>query len=163
MKAASRGRCLFCFEANGFIESSFQKPLAAEGVSDAGADAGHEVGVEASGHVIGVAVDVVDIRLGTDKDIAPKIIAETTGEMLHEVIGAGVVDAAALGKMSAGRYRGQIEAGVGGADAGHEVESEFLIQLGLEDHVDVGQDRPIGFVAIVAGLVIAPGGFEVQA
>ncbi len=56
----------------------FQKLLAAEGVSDAGADAGHEVGVEASGHVIGVAVDVVDVRLRAHKHIVPKIIAETT-------------------------------------------------------------------------------------
>jgi len=135
--------------------------LATDGVSDGGADAGYEVGVEASGGHIGVVVDVVDVSLGADKEVVPEVVAETSGEVFHKVVRAGVVDAA--GEIAAGDHSREVEAGAGRANAGHEVEAKFLSNFRLVECVYVRQDRAIALVSVVAGPVIPPGGLKVKA
>jgi hypothetical protein len=130
--------------------------LLAEGVSDRRAYAKHVVRIETL-----IVVDVVVVTLGTHEDVGqvvPKIIAEASAEILHEVIAGGVVDAS--GDAAGGK---EVEVVAGNADTGQNIEAKFPGQLGLEEHVDVGQDGAIGFVAVIACLVIPPGGFYVNA
>src|SRR5437660_536599 len=125
-----------------------------DGISDGGADADHVVGVE-----LGVVVNVVIANLGADEDVAPNVVADTAAEIFHEVIVAGVVDAA--GDVARGRRK--IETGAGDADAGNKVEAEFLAHTRLEECVEAGQDRAVGFIAVVVRLPYPEGGFDVQA
>ena len=131
------------------------------GVSDRGADADHVVGVEASGSDIGIVLDVVNVSLGADEEVVPEVIAEAPGDVFHKVVCAGVVDAA--GEIAARDYSRKVEPGAGNANANHEVKAKFLIQLWLEERVYVRQDGPVGFITVVAGPVIAPGGLDVNA
>lgn len=108
-----------------------------------------------------IVLDVVVVTLGADEDVGqsvPNVIAKAGAEIFHEVIAAGEVHAS--GGAAGGK---DVEAVAGNADTGDNVEAKFPGQLGLEQHVDVGEDRAIVFGAKVAGLVIPPGGFYIEA
>jgi hypothetical protein len=109
-----------------------------------------------------IVLDVIVVNFGADKDVGqavPNVIADPTAKVFHEVIAAGVVDAA--GDVTRGQ---EIESGAGDANASKEIEAEFLAHTGLEERVDVGEDRAIGLaVARVVGLMISPSGFCVKA
>ena len=91
-----------------------------------------------------IVLDVVVVTLGADENVGqavPNVIAEAGAEIFHEVIAAGEVHAS--GGAAGGK---DVEAVAGNADTGDNVEAKFPGQLGLEQHVDVGEDGAIVFV-----------------
>ena len=58
-------------------------------------DPEHVVGVRKKPVIVGVVVvlNVVVVNFRADKDMVPDVVTDTAGEVLHEVIGAAVVDA----------------------------------------------------------------------
>jgi hypothetical protein len=101
---------------------------------------------------------VVVVTLGAHKEVAKKVIPDTTSDVFHEVIAAGEVDA------SRGIAGGQLVEEVAGyADACGNVEAELLGQFGLEERVHVGEDGAVVLVAVIAGLLIPPGSLDVEA
>jgi hypothetical protein len=136
----------------------------ADGVSNRGADSEHIVGVERA-VILGVVVilDVVVLNLGTDKGVVPDVIAETGADVLHEVIAAGVVDAG-TSEGATGDDGRDVEAGAGDSDAAEKIETNFFAQPGLEERVEVGQDRAVVYVFAGEGaLTGSPGGFNLKA
>src|SRR5580704_17676497 len=130
--------------------------LLAEGVADRGAHAKDIRGVESL-----IVLNVIVVSLGAHKDVrqaVPNVVAEAGAEVFHEMIAAGEVDAS-----RAGAGIEDVEPVAGNADAGHEVEAHFLIDLRLEEHVGVGEDRAVIFITVVAPLLVPPGGFYINA
>jgi hypothetical protein len=105
-----------------------------------------------------IILDVVVANLGTDEDVAPNVIADTAAKVFHEVIAAGVVDAA--GDVTRDR---EIESGAGNADSGEQVEAKFPAETRLEKCVEVGQDGAVGLIAVVVRLPLPKGSFEAKA
>src|SRR5580693_2976128 len=98
---------------------------------------------------------VVDLR--ADKHVVPDVIADTTAEVLHEVIGAFVVGHTRLGGSRS------VEASIGGADASHKIEAKFLTQTWLAENVEVGQDGAVVyFLGDEGTLSCPPGGFDIN-
>src|SRR5580700_8833780 len=131
---------------------------AAEGIADRGPDPDCVVGVEEP-VIVGVVVvlDVVVVKLGADEDMAPNVEAYACAEMLHEVIGAGVVGIASI------RGARGVEAHVASADAAHQVKAYSLAQVRLVEEVEVGQNGAIVQPGFVDTLGSQPGGFDVNA
>lgn len=128
-----------------------------DGVADGSADAEDIVGAEASRIDVGVALDVVVVNLGAYEDMVPNVIAETEAQVLHEVMGAGVVDASA--EDTTRDNRRDVEASAVDADSGRDVGANLLSQFWLVESIEVGQDGPIGFeAAFIAGLTGPPCG-----
>jgi hypothetical protein len=149
-KGGVRGRCLF------FLPEDVGGGLLTDGVSDRRAYAKHIAGVKPE-----IVLDVVVVSLGTHKDVGqmvPNVIAEASADVLHEVIAAGVVNASRGG--TGGK---DVEAVAGNADAGQKVEANFLGYSGLVEGVDVGKERPVIFVTVIARLLKPPGSFNVKA
>ena len=63
----------------------------------------------------------------------------------------------------AGIVSRKIKAVACNAYSGSEVKAELPGQLGLEETIHVGKNRAVGFVTIVGGALVSPGGFCVQA
>ena len=59
--------------------------------------------------------------------------------------------------------QGGVEAVAGNTDAGHDVETNFIRQLWLEERIDIGENGTVGFVTFVISLLIPPGDFRVNA
>jgi hypothetical protein len=134
----------------------FQNCSLAEGVSDRRAYAKHVGGVESL-----IALDVVVVSLGTHEDVGqavPDVVAEAGADVFHEMIAAGEVDAS-----RAATGIEDVEPVAGNADAGHEVEAHFLVDLGLKEQVGVGEKRAVIFVTVIAPLLVPPGSFDVDA
>src|SRR5260370_556066 len=140
MKGKGRvgGRCLVYSRC----ESWLRELVGTEGVADRCAEADQVVGME-----LGVVLDVIVANLGTDKNVAPNVVADAAAKIFHEVIAAGVVDAA--GDIARGW---EIESSAGDADSGHQVEAKVLAQTRLEKGVDVGQDGAGLLIAVVVWL-----------
>ena len=134
-----------------------QSLVVADGVPDGRADAEYVVGAKN----VGVILNVVVVNLGADKEMVPDVIAETGAEILHEVITGGVVDA--TGKVAARSGIRHVEACAGDADTAEKIETDLLAQLRLEERVEVGQDRTVGFVAEVTRLTSSLSSFNVEA
>ena len=137
-KGSVGGRCLVYSRC----ESWLRELVGTEGVADRCAEADQVVGME-----LGVVLDVIVANLGTDKNVTPNVVADAAAKIFHEMIAAGVVDAA--GDITRGR---QIESSAGNADSGNQVEAQFLAQTRLEKRVDVGQDGAVGLIAVVVCL-----------
>jgi hypothetical protein len=139
-----------------------QNSAFAESVTDRDGGAEDVVGVE-----LKVILNVVVVNFGADKDVrdaVPNVVADTTAELFHEVIAANVAGAPKGATNAAARVHSrQIEAVAFNAHAGGEIEAEFPGQLGLVETIHVGEDRAVGFVTIVAGALISPGSFCIQA
>ena len=91
----------------------------------------------------------------------PEVITKAAADILHEVVLGGVVDATA--EVAARSRVGNVETRAGNADAAEEIEAEFFADLGLKECIEVGENRPIGFIAKIAGLAGAPRGFDIEA
>ena len=104
------------------------------------------------------------MNFGADKDVGqavPNVVAKAAAEIFHEVVAAGVVDAA--GNVTRGQ---QLEAIASDADASKKIQAKLLVlaDLRLEERVDVGEDRAVGLaVARIVGLMVSPSGFCVKA
>ena len=130
--------------------------LLAEGVADRGAHAKDIRGVESL-----IVLNVIVVSLGAHKDVryaVPNVVAEAGAEVFHEMIAAGEVDAS---RAATGIEDGEPVAG--NADAGHDVEAHFLVDLRLEEQVRVGEERTVIFVTVIATLFIPPGSFDINA
>ena len=90
--------------------------------------------------------------------MVPDVVANTAAEVHHEVIVAGVVAVTRI-RISAGDVR-YVEASGSDADASEQVEADFLAQLRLVERIEVGQDRPVGFIAKITCLTRPPRGFD---
>src|SRR5260370_42288627 len=137
-KGSVGGRCL----VYPGCESWLRELVGTDGVADRCAQADQVVGME-----FGVVLDVIVANLRTDKNVAPNVIADAATKVFHEMIAAGVVNAA--GDITRGW---EIESSAGDADSGHQVEAKFLAQTRLEKGVDVGQDGAVLLIAVVVCL-----------
>src|SRR5260370_18189586 len=93
----------------------------------------------------GVVLDVIVGKVRTEKNVAPNVIADAATKVFHEMIAAGVVNAA--GDITRGW---EIESSAGDADSGHQVEAKFLAQTRLEKGVDVGQEGAERLIPVVS-------------
>src|ERR1700691_2117852 len=129
--------------------------LLAEGVADRGAYAKDIRGVESL-----IVLDVIVVSLRAHEDVryaVPNVVAEAGAEVFHEMIAAGEVDAS---RAAAGID--DIEPVAGNADAGHDVEAPFRVDLRLEEDVRFGEERTVIFVTVIAPLLVPPGSFDIN-
>ena len=129
--------------------------LGTNGVADGAADTEEVIGPE-----FYVVLNVIVVNFRAHKKIVPNVVADAATDMLHEVIAAGVVNAA--GKVAAGGCEGHVKAGAGNADAAHQVEANLLIETWLVDSVEVGEDGAVAFITVIAGLASPPGSLDVE-
>ncbi len=113
-----------------------------------------------------IALNVVVANLRTHEHMwnaMPDVVAEAAADVFHEVGGAGVVDAASAGSgADAGWW--QKELGAGKSDAGADVEAQLLRDMRLEERIDVGEKRTVGFAGErVVGFSVSPGSFYLKA
>ena len=104
---------------------------------------------------------MVVANLGADEEVwqvVPEAIANAYTQVLHEMIAASVVGA----PWNATRAQ-QVETVAGNADSGLKIETKFLGQFRLKQCIGIRKDRAVVLIAVIAGLVIAPGRFNVKA
>ena len=126
-----------------------------EGVSHRDSGAKQVIGVE-----LKVVLNMVVVNFGAHKKVVPGVVAEARAQVLHEVISA---DIAGADRGKAGCVSRQVKPVAREADAAHEVQAGFLAQLRLEEGIDVGQDGPVLFIAVVVALFLPPRNFDVEA
>ena len=136
----------------------------ANGVSDGSSHAEEVVAAKTAGVRdvrLAVAIDVVVMNFGAHEKIVPGVIANAAAKILHELVIAGVVDAAA--KVAARRCKRIIEADAGDADTAEQVETSFLAQLRLIEKVEVGQNWAIvNLAGDIRSLASPPGSLDVD-
>ncbi len=130
--------------------------LAEEGVSDGGSDPEKIVGVE----FVIVGNDVI-VGFGANEVVFPEVIAHAHAEVNQEVIGVEV-GATASGRKATTSVGG-IEQKRLATHARHEVAVRPGRHPPLVKGVHVIQDRAVGLIGVVEGLVIAERAFEVEA
>jgi len=98
------------------------------------------------------------VNLRANKDMVPRVEADATAEMLHEMIGADIVDAATAGGTRL------IKTGIGRTDASQQVSAKPMTQMRLPEQVEVGEDGAVVFFSgEIDALSCSPGGFDVKA
>src|SRR5882724_7435582 len=125
-------------------------------VSDRGSNSNHVAIVKD----VGIVKNVVEVRLGPEKHVAPHVVAEASANMHQKVI---VADVAGVEINAAHGVGELIEPGALPADPTHQVGAEFLAQSGLVHAVEVKKEGPIvlAAVCIIKALLGSPVRFEV--
>jgi hypothetical protein len=130
----------------------------ADGKSDRRAYTNHVVIAE----VVGVIHDVIVVNLGAHKDSSPHVVTDAASDVYQEVV-AGCETGVEIDAV--GRVGETVEASTLQTDAGHKIETDFLIQAGLIHSVEVGQDGTEGLSArsSVRSLAAFPRGLKAEA
>jgi len=126
-------------------------------MSDRGADSEHVVGVE-----LHIVLDVVVVKFGPEKEVVPKVVANTGAKVFHEVIAARVVNASD-DRVAARIGVEPIEARAGNTDAAHKIEANFAGDMRLVEKVESTQEGAVGFTVIrIDRAAVPPGGFDLK-
>jgi hypothetical protein len=139
------------------VPSQRSVETAADGIADGSSDPHYIVGAE----VGGVIYDVVEMRLGSDEHVSPDVVANTAADvhqkMIAAVIAGSEIDATAGGLIA-------VEASRLDADTTHQVEANFLAELGLIQAVEIKQNRTVrNAESGIVSLAGFPGRFKVEA
>jgi hypothetical protein len=132
-----------------------------KGVADGSADAKHVIGAK-----LEVVLDMVVVNFGAYEYIGktvPNVVTNASANVFHKVI-AAVVEGASTGGDAARGGVGDRKAIAGDAYPGKDIEAQLLSETRLEEHVDVGEKRTVGFADVgIVGALISPRDFGIQA